>query len=124
MQEKIGSNGAERVRLYRSLLTLYLRAFEWHVLTYSSYRYVAAPRFRAGMAALWQMPELNDWWLPNNEGYPNIVREVRAFTEERTRNPQDDFRESVRDMKTLFWKINLDDTESEKSSPSTLGGGP
>lgn len=66
------------------------------------------------------MPELNEWWLPNNEGYPDIVREVRALTDERTNNPQDDFRESLRDMKTLFGKVNLDDstTESEHSTPS------
>lgn len=121
MQEKIGSNGAERVRLCRSILIVYLFT---NLLIYFSYRYVFAPRFRSGMAALWQIPEINDWWLPNNEGYPNIIREVRAFTEEKTRNPQDDFRESVRDMKTLFWKINVDDTESDKSSPSTLGGVP
>lgn len=75
------------------------------------------------MAELWQKPELNHWWLPNDEGYPDIVREVRALTEERTNNPQDDFRESVRDMKTLFWKITLDDSESDRSSPSTLASG-
>lgn len=65
------------------------------------------------------MPELNDWWLPNGKGYPDIVREVRALTDERTNNPQDDFRESLRDMKTLFGKVNLEDTDSENSSPST-----
>lgn len=75
------------------------------------------------MAAHWQMPELTHWWLPNNEGYPEIVREVRALTDERANNPQDGFRESVRDMKTLFGNFNLDDTESDKSPPSVLGGG-
>lgn len=84
---------------------------------------VTAPRYRTRMAEIWQKPELNHWWLPNDEGYPDIVREVRALTEERTNNPQDDFRESVRDMKTLFWKITLDDSESDKSSPSTLASG-
>lgn len=76
------------------------------------------------MAAHWQIPEINHWWLPNDEGYPDIVREVRVLTEERTDNLRDDLRESVRDMKTLFWKITLDDTESDKSSSPTLFGGP
>ncbi|KKK22354.1 hypothetical protein P175DRAFT_0494478 [Aspergillus ochraceoroseus IBT 24754] len=82
--------------------------------------YCVAPKFRISLATLWQMPELNHWWLPNDEGYPDIIREVRAMTEERTNNPRDGFRESVRDMKTLFWNISLDDTESE-NSPSSVG---
>jgi hypothetical protein len=40
------------------------------------------------------------------------------MTEERTNNPRDDFRESVRDMKAVFGKLNLDDTESEPSPPA------
>ena len=75
------------------------------------------------MAALWQMPELNHWWLPNDEGYPEIVREVRALTDERMNGPQDGFRESVRDMKTLFGNTNLGDTESNKSPPSAFRNG-
>jgi hypothetical protein len=45
------------------------------------------------------------------------------MTEERTTNPRDNFRESVRDMRTLFWNISLDDTESENSPASTTGTG-
>lgn len=82
-------------------------------------RYVTPPKFRQALAAVWQLPELNHWWLPHDEGYPNILREVRAMTEERTNNPRDNFRESVRDLKTLFWNISLDDTESENSPVST-----
>ncbi|PLB48007.1 putative Zn(II)2Cys6 transcription factor [Aspergillus steynii IBT 23096] len=81
--------------------------------------YVTPPKFRQALAAVWQLPELNHWWLPHDEGYPNILREVRAMTEERTNNPRDNFRESVRDLKTLFWNISLDDTESENSPVST-----
>ncbi|KAI9934702.1 hypothetical protein MW887_000319 [Aspergillus wentii] len=80
--------------------------------------YVLPPKFRTVLATLWQMPELNHWWLPNDEGCPEIIREIRAMTDERINNPRDDFRQSVRDMKTLFWKINLDDTESDKSPVS------
>ncbi|KAL2793560.1 hypothetical protein BJX66DRAFT_223065 [Aspergillus keveii] len=80
--------------------------------------YVIAPKFRAALAALWQLPELNHWWLPDDEAYPTIIRQVREMTEERTNNPRDDFRESVRDMKAVFGKLNLDDTESEPSPPA------
>ena len=40
------------------------------------------------------------------------------MTEERTNNPRDDYRESVRDMKAVFGKLNLDETESEASPPA------
>jgi hypothetical protein len=80
--------------------------------------YITPPKFRAGMAALWQLPEINRWWLPNEEGYPEIIREVRSMTEERTTHARDNFRENVRDMRTIFWKLSLDDTESETSPPS------
>ncbi|KAF9893872.1 hypothetical protein FE257_010042 [Aspergillus nanangensis] len=81
--------------------------------------YVIAPKFRQTLATVFQLPELNHWWLPNDEGYPEIFRDVRTMTEERTTNPRDDFRESVRDMRSLFWNISLDDTESENSPAST-----
>ena len=77
-----------------------------------------APKFRDALAAIWQMPELKNWWLPNDEGYPDIVREIRAMTQERMNQPRDDFRENVRDMKSLFWKLNLDEGE-ENTSPSS-----
>ncbi|KAL4917300.1 hypothetical protein BDW62DRAFT_184158 [Aspergillus aurantiobrunneus] len=80
--------------------------------------YVIAPKFRAALAAIWQLPGLNHWWLPDDKGYPALIREVREMTEERTNNPRDDYRESVRDMKAVFGKLNLDETESETSPPS------
>ena len=83
-------------------------------------RYIYPPKFRQGLAAVWQMPELNHWWLPHDEGYPDLVREIRAMTEERTNNPRDQFREAVRDMRSVFGKMNLDDTPSE-TSPASSG---
>ncbi|KAE8372714.1 hypothetical protein BDV26DRAFT_273513 [Aspergillus bertholletiae] len=82
--------------------------------------YVTAPKFRQLLATVWQSPEVNHWWLPNDEGYPNIIREVRAMTEERSHNPRDNFRESVRNLRSLFWNISLDDSSSS-NSPSPLG---
>ncbi|KAL4931329.1 Zn(II)2Cys6 transcription factor [Aspergillus undulatus] len=80
--------------------------------------YVLSPKLRAALAAIWQLPEINHWWLPDDKEYPAIIREVRQMTEERTTNPRDNFRESVRDMRGVFGKLNLDDTESETSPPS------
>ncbi|KAB8227562.1 hypothetical protein BDV23DRAFT_154542 [Aspergillus alliaceus] len=82
--------------------------------------YVTAPKFRQLLATVWQLPEINHWWLPDDEGYPDIIREVRSMTEERSSNPRDNFRESVRNMRSLFWNISLEDTSSE-NSPSSMG---
>ncbi|RDW90768.1 Zn(II)2Cys6 transcription factor [Aspergillus mulundensis] len=81
--------------------------------------YVITAKYRAALAAIWQLPEINDWWLPDGKDYPSIIRQVREMTAERTTNPRDDYRESVRDMKAVFGKLNLDDTESETSPAST-----
>lgn len=70
------------------------------------------------------MPELNHWWLPNDEGYPQIAREIRAMIEERSKVPRDGFREDVRDLKTLFWKMTLDDAMSDGSPNSSRSGNP
>ncbi|KAJ5907591.1 hypothetical protein N7495_000273 [Penicillium taxi] len=82
--------------------------------------YIIAPRFRGALAAIWQCPELHHWWLPNDEGYTDIVREIRAMSDERMKQPRDDdFRENVRDMKSLFWKLNVNDEEDEQSPSSS-----
>ncbi|KAL8697677.1 MAG: hypothetical protein Q9224_002192, partial [Gallowayella concinna] len=39
---------------------------------------------RGKLANLWGIPELRQWWLPSEEGYPPIIRSIRAFIEERT----------------------------------------
>ncbi|OAT02350.1 C6 finger domain-containing protein, variant [Blastomyces dermatitidis ER-3] len=75
--------------------------------------------FRAKMADLWQLPELNHWWLPNEEGYPRIVNEIRDWTSERELKPRDTFREDIRDLKTMFWRMAMGgDDSSHGSSPS------
>jgi hypothetical protein len=88
--------------------------------------YIIAPKFRAALAAIWQLPEINHWWLPNDEGYPNIVREIRSLSEERLTQPRDDFRENVRDMKSLFWKLSVDEQDEphQGPSPSSSHSGP
>lgn len=45
------------------------------------------------------------------------------MTEERTNNPRDQFRLDVRDMKSVFGKLNLDDTDYETSPSSTSHSG-
>jgi hypothetical protein len=76
------------------------------------------PKFREVLSTLWKLPELMHWWLPNNEGYPDLIREVRAMTDDRLEQPRDDFRSNVRDMKAMFWKLNVND-EGDELSPGS-----
>jgi hypothetical protein len=52
------------------------------------------------------------WWLPNNEGYPPIIRSIRKFVEERTSPAVDLPGEDLRDMKAIFASLNLEDDSS------------
>ncbi|CAI7610435.1 hypothetical protein PCG10_003600 [Penicillium crustosum] len=79
------------------------------------YGYIITPSFRTGLATIWQVPEINHWWLPNDEGYTSIVREIRSLTDERSSQTRDEKRETVRDMKSMFGKLNLDETDDDKS---------
>jgi hypothetical protein len=62
------------------------------------------------LAVIWQTPDVNHWWLPNDEGYTDLVREIRQLTAERSAQPRDELRENVRDLKTLFGRLSTDDT--------------
>ncbi|KAJ5320075.1 hypothetical protein N7508_000358, partial [Penicillium antarcticum] len=83
--------------------------------------YIMAPRFRTALAAIWQTPDLEHWWLPNEEGYTDIIREIRAMTAERLSQPRDELRENVRDMKYMFRGMNLDGREDDSPSSSKSG---
>ncbi|OAX85459.1 hypothetical protein ACJ72_00137 [Emergomyces africanus] len=78
--------------------------------------YIYPHTFRSRMADLWQSPELNHWWLPDEEGYPKIVRQIRDWTSERELKPRDTFREDIRDLKTMFWRMSLDDNSSNNNN--------
>lgn len=73
------------------------------------------------MAELWQIPEINHWWLPNDEGYPAIIRSIRSFIEERQAKvqPGDHLSEDLQSMKAIFSKLNIDDPASQRSSPTS-----
>ena len=58
------------------------------------------------MAELWGLPELLQWWLPNDEGYPPIVRSIRSFIEDRPHHLQPQG-EDMRNMKAIFSKMSI-----------------
>ncbi|KAI9848873.1 MAG: hypothetical protein M1837_006389 [Sclerophora amabilis] len=78
--------------------------------------YIYPPTLRGKMAALWGIPEVQHWWLPNNECYPPIIRSIRAFVEERTRQPRDETSSDLKDIKTIFGSMKITD-DSPLPSP-------
>ena len=80
-------------------------------------RYVYPAMYRMKMSEMWQLPEINHWWLPHEERFHPILKAIRAFSKERASRPSDDHQEDIRDMKAIFSKLNIEDT-SPRDSPS------
>jgi len=71
------------------------------------------------MADLFRDRSCMHWWLPNDEGYPPIIRSIRKFVEERTSTAKNVPAEDLRDMKAIFASLKLDD--GRPSIPLDLG---
>lgn len=82
----------------------------------TSYIYPATLRKR--MSELWG-DDVTRWWLPNDEGYPPMVRAIREFVEYRARLPSDAWGADVRDMNGIFRTMNVSD---DQSIPDDLKG--
>lgn len=65
------------------------------------------PTFRKKMAEMWHLPEIHSWWLPDDEGYSSLLREIRAFSEQRTSLHVDQSSEKLRDISAVFSGLQL-----------------
>ncbi|KAK8185695.1 hypothetical protein BC567DRAFT_154567 [Phyllosticta citribraziliensis] len=79
--------------------------------------YIYPHAFRLRMANAWQI-DVSRWWLPNDEGLSDIVRQIRAFTEERSGIPPDQTGKDLQNMKGLFETMELGET----NSPTQMSG--
>lgn len=68
------------------------------------------------MADLFRDRSCMHWWLPNDEGYPTIVRSIRTFVEERTTRATDTSKKDLKEMKTIFAALKLSDDEAEQQA--------
>lgn len=57
------------------------------------------------------------WWLPNDELYPPIIRQIRKFVEERTSEAREQSTEDIRDIKGVFAAMKLDDGKTHIPLP-------
>ncbi|KAI9839307.1 MAG: hypothetical protein M1819_003302 [Sarea resinae] len=71
--------------------------------------YIYPPTFREKMAQLWAEPEVNHWWLPNDQDHSQIIRSIRSFVSDRAVIPKDQNSEDLRDMKALFGSMKIND---------------
>lgn len=72
--------------------------------------YIFPPTFRQKMALLWGVPEVEDWWLPEQEGDLPILREIRKLIEERVRTGREEGKDGgddLRDIKAVFSSMNI-----------------
>ena len=59
---------------------------------------------RHQMAELWGIPEVNEWWLPDEGICPPVVRSVRSFMENRLPQAEGQSRsEDQRNIKGFFF---------------------
>ena len=80
-------------------------------------RYVYPPMLRLKLAEQWGDSSIKEWWLPDGEGQPPLIRSIRSFIEERTVKPQNQAGEDIRAMKAMLSKMSLND--SPKDSPES-----
>jgi hypothetical protein len=57
----------------------------------------------------------SDWWLPNDEACPPIIRSIKDFIKDRTTAPKDQVTEDLREMRGIFNSLTISD-----SPPSDL----
>lgn len=78
------------------------------------YRYVFPTAFRTRMGQFWGA-DVSDWWLPNEEGRPQIIRQIREWTDMRVTSPRGAKEEDLLEMKGVFSTLSLSGSSSPES---------
>lgn len=82
--------------------------------------YIYSIILRNRMLESWGL-EPSDWWLPNDEGCPRIIRSIKNFILERSSQPKDQTSDDLREMKGIFSNLTLADTPSPDRPGETSG---
>ena len=75
------------------------------------------------MADEWGVPEVNEWWLPDENLCPPVVRSVRAFMEDRV--PQAEAQSRSEDQRTIngvFSKLSFGESPASKQEGDKIKG--
>lgn len=64
----------------------------------------------------------SDWWLPNDESCPPIIRSIKDFIKERTQAPKDQVSDDLREMRGIFNSLTISDSPPSDSLTVTSAG--
>jgi hypothetical protein len=99
-----------------AIATLFLpkdpKTMQWCRKTFAkveSLGYIYPDAMRNRMLEAWGL-EPSDWWLPNDEGCPPIIRSIKDFIRERSTAPKDQISEDLREMRGIFSSLNISDS--------------
>ena len=65
----------------------------------------------------------SDWWLPNDEGCPPIIRSIKDFIKERTQAPKDQVSDDLREMRGIFNSLTISDSPPSDNMTATSADG-
>lgn len=60
-----------------------------------------------------------DWWLPNDEACPPIIRSIKDFIKDRTTAPKDQVSNDLREMRGIFSSMTISDSPPSDSMTVT-----
>ena len=103
--EKVGSGGSTRVSVAPPIFYSYAD---------NLYSYVYPTAFRTRMGQVWDA-DVSDWWLPNEEGRPQIIRHIREWSDTRITSPRGAKEEDILEMRGVFSTLSLSDSSSPES---------
>lgn len=63
--------------------------------------------------------EHSDWWFPNDEDCPRIIRSIKNFIRERTTAPKDQTSEDLQEMRGIFSTLTISESPQEDSMCDT-----
>jgi hypothetical protein len=65
----------------------------------------------------------SDWWLPNDEGCPPIIRSIKDFIKDRTQAPKDQVSDDLREMRGIFSSLTISDSPPPDNMTVTSADG-
>ncbi|KAH6611969.1 hypothetical protein C7974DRAFT_88510 [Boeremia exigua] len=115
-----------------AIATLFLpkdpKTMQWCRRTFANVEscgYIYPDVMRNRMLDAWGL-EPSDWWLPNDERCPPIIRSIKDFIRERSTAPKDQISEDLKEMRGIFSSMNISDSPGSDnmtitSNDSTTG---
>ncbi|KAF2275660.1 uncharacterized protein EI97DRAFT_378796 [Westerdykella ornata] len=102
-----------------AIATLFLpkdpKTIQWCRRTFvkiESAGYIYSSTLRNRMLEQWGLAH-SDWWFPNDENCPPIIRSIKDFIQERTMAPKDQTSEDLREMKGIFSTLTISDSPAD-----------